>query len=285
MRLRIGIQIIIGIFFVTSIPFVEAQAQSNNTKPARILFLLDGSSSMLNLWEDSTSRFHTAARIIDKIADSIYQVNPDVAFALRAYGTKFPAQEKNCYDTELEVPFRSRNAAQIQTRLKYLRAQGYSPIAWSLEQAALQDFENSDDYAYSIILITDGGESCGGHICETVEKLLQQKISFQPYILSLVYDAPLRAEYDCLGKFLTVTKEEDIAKAVQVIIDDNKVILKEGTKKKFVAPVKPKILTPKVVTKPNTEIVPKQTTPPEIPPAPKQNVLERPNVDVFRVCR
>ena len=194
-------------------------------KPARILFLLDASSSMGNSWSDANTRFQTAGRIVNTIVDSIHKVNPDVAFAIRVFGNQFPAQEKNCYDSKLEVEFNLGNDEQIKARLKYLTPRGYSPIAWSLQQAAEQDFKEDDHYSYSIILITDGGESCGGDICATVTNLLNKKISFKPYILSLIDYEPLKLEYACLGKFLSVSTEKDIKPAVSTIINDNRKIL------------------------------------------------------------
>lgn len=250
MRLT-GKQTIIWIALMLLMPAALTYAQQNTRKPARILFLLDGSSSMLNNWTRDEDRFSAAGRIIQQITDSVYQVNPKVAFALRVYGTQYPAQDKNCYDTELEVPFGYKNAGQIQTRLKYLKARGYSPIAWSLEQAAIHDFTQSDQFAYSIILLTDGGESCGGDICQTVEKLLQQKISFQPYILSLVDYAPLQQQYDCLGKFLTVAQETEIGPAIQAIINDNRIVLQNGSEKSPVlAQAAPPATSPVAATKP-----------------------------------
>lgn len=200
-------------------------AQQEVQKPARILFLVDASSSMLNEWKGREIRFRTAARIVAAIVDSVHTVNRDVAFAVRVFGNQYPAQDKNCYDTKLEVPFNLANDAQIKARLQYLNPRGFSPIAWSLKETAENDFTESDQYAYSIILITDGGESCGGDICATVTNLLQKKISFKPYILSLVDYEPLKQQYECLGKYLTVAKEQDIVPAIRTIINDNRKIL------------------------------------------------------------
>lgn len=204
-------------------PVVYAQQQAD--KPARILFLLDGSSSMVNKWDTQQSRLEAAAGLITAIADSIHMVNQDVEFALRVFGHQHGVNEKNCYDTKLEVGFGMQNVPQIKTRLAYIYPQGYSPIAWSLKEAALEDFKESGKYAYSIILITDGGESCGGDICATVAAMLDRKISFRPYILSMVDYAPLKAQYDCLGKYLTVAKKSDMVPAIKTIIDDNRKIL------------------------------------------------------------
>lgn len=235
------------------------QAQPVVQKPARILFLLDASSSMGNSWVDSTSRFQTAGRIVNAIVDSIHRINGDVAFAVRVFGNQYPAQEKNCYDSRLEVPFNLGNDAQIKARLKYLEPRGYSPIAWSLEQTAELDFKENDHYSYSIILITDGGESCGGDICATMANLLDKKISFRPYILSLLDYAPLKMEYACMGKYITVAREKDIVPAIQTIINDNRKILTIKTRDYHpIAVTTPAPVGAKVITLPATETIVKK---------------------------
>lgn len=208
---------------------IPAGAQQVREKPARILFLLDASGSMNQEWEKKETRFEAASRIIVTIMDSIYRVNNEVAFAVRVFGAQYPAAEKNCYDSRLEVPFGYQNRSQVQTRLHYLHPKGFSPIAWSLQETAENDFIQSDQYAYSIILITDGGESCGGDICATVKNLLSKKISFRPYILSLIHYAPLNEQYDCLGTLLTVVTEPEISPAIKKIIEDNRKILQVKT--------------------------------------------------------
>lgn len=269
-------------------PAFQMHAQPQANRPARILFLLDASSSMLNEWTSSENRFNAAARIINTLVDSIHKVNSDVAFAVRVFGNQYPAQDKNCYDTRLEVPFNLANDLQIRARLKYLKPMGYSPIAWSLKETAEHDFTESNFYSYSIILITDGGESCGGDICATVTNLLNKKISFKPYILSLIDDAPLKQQYDCLGKYLTVAKEQDIVPAIRTIIDDNRKIL--TIRSSGLKPVQPKTIPPStpVVQKPSLPsilvkkeepvIMKKEEPKPIIKEEPKPVIKEEPPV-------
>lgn len=204
---------------------ISTHSYAQGPKPARILFLLDASGSMSNTWQKQDSRFQAASEIILTIMDSIYAVNPTVSFGLRAFGEQYPAKDSNCYDTKLEVPFAFRNRGQIEARLTDIHPRGFSPIALSLGQAAENDFTQDDEYAYSIILITDGGESCGGDICATVQNLLNKKISFTPYILTLVDYQPIRDEYNCLGKVLTVANKQQIGPAVHKIINENRKIL------------------------------------------------------------
>lgn len=249
-------------------------AQPEVQKPARILFLLDASSSMLKDWTAQEPRFRAASRIINRIVDSVHAVNPDVAFAVRAFGSQYPAQDKNCYDSRLEVPFGAANDGQISMRLKYLTPMGFSPIAWSLKETAEKDFTDSRSYAYSIILITDGGESCGGDICATVTNLLEKKISFRPYILSLVDYEPLKQQYECLGRYLTVATEKDIVPAIATIINDNRKILSIRTPglQTVAARNPPPAAVPAVKTKPILPSPAKETPAKKTEPVTKEPV-------------
>jgi hypothetical protein len=207
---------LIGIFLTASIAWAQ---DANNVKQPRILILLDGSSSMLQEWEGNNQRFKAAGDIIVKLIDSLYTVNDQVEFALRVYGHQHPAQENNCFDTKREVRFSKDNLTQMSLRLESLHPWGVSPIAYSLKEAAENDLIDPDKYNYSIVLITDGGESCGGDICAVVNELLNKKINFKPYIVSLVDYAPLKDQYSCLGKYLLVTKKSEIPNTVGTIVE------------------------------------------------------------------
>ena len=152
-------------------------AQNQNRK-SRILFLVDASSSMTYPWNAQNNRFDVATNIILQIVDSVYAINNEVEFAVRSYGTEYPAQEKNCTDTRLEVPFNIQNAIQIKNRLKFVKPIGFSPIAYSLRQASENELSNTNQYEYSIVFITDGGESCNGDVCQTFKDFIKNKIKF-----------------------------------------------------------------------------------------------------------
>lgn len=213
------------LFLLLTISFFKASAQAEEEKEQRILLLLDGSSSMLQPWAKDEIRFKTAAKIITTLIDSIYKVNNQVEFGLRVYGHQHPAQENNCYDTKREVMYSKDNLAQMSLRLESLHPAGVSPIAYSIKEAVENDMPDVRHYNYSLILITDGGESCNGNICDVVKALLEKKINFKPYIVSLVDYAPLKEQYNCMGSYLLVTQQADIPKAVGTIVDGYKKIL------------------------------------------------------------
>lgn len=185
---------------------------------SRVLILLDESSSMIQPWASGKEKYKAARELILRLMDSVYAVNNQVEFSLRVFGHQHTVAENNCYDTKNEVAFRKDNRAQMQARLEDISPLGVTPIAFALTEAADKDIVDEQSNAYSIILITDGGESCGGDICEVMKKLVQNKVYFKPYIVSLENDPSLKVTYACMGDFLQVTREKDIARAVSTIV-------------------------------------------------------------------
>ena len=193
---------------------------------SRVLILLDESSSMIQPWASGKEKYKAAREIIMKLMDSVYAVNRDVEFSLRVFGHQHTVPENDCYDTRNEVPFSRDNRYQMAARLDDIHPLGVTPIAFALTEAADKDLTDVNTNAYSIILITDGGESCGGDICEVMKKLIKYKVYFKPYIVSLENDPSLRVTYSCMGDFLQVTKEKDIPKAVSTIVTAFRPVIK-----------------------------------------------------------
>ena len=222
MRLRRVILFLLSIFCAVNLcaqPLTDL-AQS------RILIMLDRSSSMVQSWAGGKEKYKAADELINKLMDSLYAVNPEVEIGLRVFGHQYTAAQNNCYDTKLEVLFSKDNRTQVALRLGDLHPLGVTPIAYALQQAATFDLVNETKNAYCIVLITDGGESCGGDICDVMNKFIKSKIHFKPYIVSLEDYAPLRTTYACMGDYLQVLKEGDISPAVGTIIEAFRPILR-----------------------------------------------------------
>ena len=185
---------------------------------------------MLQTWTGAggSPKYKIANEIVMRLMDSVYAVNPRVEFSLRVFGNQYTVPEHNCMDTKSEVPFSPDNRTQMGFRLDDMHPLGVTAIAYSLSQAAENDLVDEDHNAYSIVLITDGGESCGGDICGVMQKLIKNKVLFKPYILSLEDVPELKNEYECMGDYLSVVKRSDIPKAVATIVQAFKPILKIG---------------------------------------------------------
>jgi len=187
------------VFLGGVVVFGQNKLQQKVPEKTRILFLLDGSGSMMEPWgRPNQIKITIAKSILTSIVDSLRQ-NDKLELALRVYGHRSPREANNCKDTWLEVPFKAKNHNQIIEKLKEVKPKGVTPITYSLEQAA-KDFPSSPGYRNIVILITDGIESCGGDLCATSRELQKQGVFLRPYIIGLGLRA--QKELECGGKFL-----------------------------------------------------------------------------------
>ena len=112
-----------------------------------------------------------AKRTLDALT---YRLPDDLDLALRAYGNSSASESNNCADSTLLVPFRDGNRAFIRQAIASLRPTGQTPIAYALNQAA-RDFEGLLNEK-TIILVSDGIESCGGNPVQAASSLKEQGI-------------------------------------------------------------------------------------------------------------
>lgn len=164
----------------------------------RILFLFDASGSMLAQWGKDL-RIDAAKRVLTDLVDSL-RVNNDIELALRVYGHLSPAKDRNCKDTKLEIPFAPKNNDRIIDRLKYIYPKGNTPIAYSLQQSAM-DFPRDKNYRNIIIIITDGIESCDGDPCAVSLELQKKDIFLRPFVIGLGMEEQFAAQFDCMGEY------------------------------------------------------------------------------------
>ena len=178
-------------------------AQAQNEPPARpkvtrILFLLDASGSMNAPWEGKP-RWEVAKRLLARMADSL-NAYPNLELGLHVYGHQSPNAEQNCQDSRLEVPFAPRNAAAIKTKLKTLKAQGNTPITYSLQLSA-QDFPVDKTSRNVLLLITDGVESCHGDPCAASLALQRKHVFLKPFVIGIGAERDFGKSLECLGRY------------------------------------------------------------------------------------
>ncbi|WP_426061690.1 vWA domain-containing protein [Hymenobacter sp. B1770] len=194
------------------------QTQAQNAAPekpkvTRILFLLDASGSMMAPWEGQP-RWNVAKRMLSKMVDSL-NAYPNLELGLRVYGHQFPNSEKNCQDSRLEVPFAPRNAKAIKDKLTTLKAQGNTPITYSLEQSA-NDFPTDKASRNVLLLITDGLESCAADPCKSSLALQRKHIFLKPFIIGIGAEKDFGRQLECLGNYYNAAD----VKTFRTVMDD-----------------------------------------------------------------
>jgi len=187
--------LLIFLFEHVSIAQIPQQKLPEKT---RILFLLDGSGSMLAKWEN-TYRITVAKKLLSDLVDSL-RTDDKLELALRVYGHQYDRRLGRCDDTKLEVSFAQNNHDRIINVLKNIGPKGTTPIAYALEQAA-NDFPNDVKTRNIIIIITDGIESCEGDPCAVSLALQKRNIFLKPFIIGIGMDRKFEDQFGCMGSF------------------------------------------------------------------------------------
>ncbi|GAA4371428.1 hypothetical protein GCM10023185_46900 [Hymenobacter saemangeumensis] len=194
----------------------SAQAQNapiEKPKVTRILFLLDASGSMMAPWEGKP-RWDVAKRMLAKMVDSL-NAYPNLELGLRVYGHQYPNAEKNCHDSRLEVPFAPKNAKAIKDKLTDLKAQGNTPITYSLMESA-NDFPTDKSSRNVLLLITDGLESCGADPCAASIALQRKHVFLKPFVIGIGAEKDFGKQLECLGQYYNAAE----VKTFRTVMDD-----------------------------------------------------------------
>lgn len=208
-------------FYILALLFsMSLSAQVRNGYPqqkTRMLFLLDGSGSMLTEM-GSSNRWAVAVTLMNKMVDTLRSVE-NLEVGLRVFGHTQPNEKKDCNDTKLEVPFAPYNHKQFIAKLKTIKPLGYTSIAQSL-LASAKDFPEDPTARNIIIIITDGVEECGGDPCAISVALQQKGIILRPFVIGLGTDSEtFRNAYSCAGRYFNAETPSQFQKIIGVIIN------------------------------------------------------------------
>ena len=172
-----------------------ALAQSCNTADRSVLLILDASGSMNAKLPNGETRIAVAQRAIKGVAGFI---PAQAQLSLRMYGAQSAASQKNCQDTHLAVPFgpASASGGAITTTVDGAKAQGYTPIAYSLGQAA-NDFP-ADAKERVIVLVSDGKETCQGDPVVAAKALAAKGITV--HTVGFIVDTAARGQLQAIAR-------------------------------------------------------------------------------------
>jgi hypothetical protein len=120
---------------------------------------------------DGRSKMDIAKTTLEEVS---YWLPNDLDLALRTYGSTSASEENNCADSDLLVPFGEQNREYVRHAIAGLRPTGQTPIAYALQQAA-RDFDSLKSDR-TLVLVSDGIESCGGDPVQAAYELRQQGI-------------------------------------------------------------------------------------------------------------
>jgi len=146
--------------------------------------ILDSSGSMLEEMEGRT-RKSIARQVLAETVQSLDVENILVAFRAYGFDNSIPkAKETSCKNSELLIDFGERNSQAIIAKSQELLAYGYTPIAESLRLAGIDLHPYKDNHP-TILLISDGKETCDGNPVAEIIQLQNNGIDVRVHVVGL----------------------------------------------------------------------------------------------------
>jgi len=196
--------------------------------------ILDASGSMNGRLSNGETKIKAAKAAV---AAMTRDFPADVDLSFRAYGHQSPRRKKDCKDTRLIIPFgRAGSVAdQISSTAQGLDAQGYTPITLVLGLAA--DDLKGRPGKRTIVLVSDGKETCAGDPCVLAAKLAAADPDLVIHTVGFGVDQTTRAQLQCIagsarGKYFGADNAEDLAKSMVEAAQETETITLNLKKKK-----------------------------------------------------
>ncbi len=173
---RLSMSTTVALVMCAAAGVARGQGREACTENAMIVF--DASKSMAASGDDNAG-----LRRIDNVRAALQRMLPRVApkrpLGLITYG---PGSRPACVNVSLE--FRPRlNAAQlILSRVSDLRPDGRTPLTRAVQRAA--EVLNYRNQAGTIVLLTDGEETCGGNSCQLARRLKTEGARTTVHVIS-----------------------------------------------------------------------------------------------------
>lgn len=180
--------------------------------------VLDASGSMLKRTESGERRIEIARTVLqDIVRDYLADGQP---LALRVFGHREP---DSCR-TDLEMPLAPLNREQVISTISGINAMNLAktPIADSLAKVPA-DLAGAGG-AKTIVLITDGEETCGGDPAQVITKLRKSGLDLQLSIVGFaIDDMELKAsfqEWAALGggSYFDAQSADDLLRSLRTVI-------------------------------------------------------------------
>ncbi len=196
---------ILPIFSLTA----TAQEQSGKT-----ILVLDASGSM---WGqiNGISKIEIAQSVIGKLLKDL----PDnQELGLTAYGHN---RKGDCSDIETLVAPALGTKDAIAKAVNAIKPKGKTPLSEAVIKAA-EALKYTEDKA-TVILISDGKETCEFDPCEVGKKLEESGVDFTAHVVGFDVANPAdRAQLQCLaentgGQFLTASNASELTKALEKV--------------------------------------------------------------------
>jgi hypothetical protein len=191
--------------------------QQGDKPPTRNLEIVLDVSGSMNTKLGTTTRWQTALEVLKQVVDELPE---DMHVGLRVYGHRYASRSaETCTDTQLVVPIAKLDRARILGTASKLRPRGETPLIRSVLQT-IGDLKAAG--GGSVILITDGEESCKGNPQAAAQQLKDAGLNLTLNIVGFtVTGQQTEAELGALagstgGRYYSAQDGPELARAVML---------------------------------------------------------------------
>ncbi|MCP4577306.1 MAG: VWA domain-containing protein [Deltaproteobacteria bacterium] len=207
-----------------------------------ILYILDGSGSM---WGRVDGKIKI--QVAKEVMTTLLKETPDgIDCGIMVYGHR---KKGDCTDIEMIVPMGALQKETAIEKINRISPKGKTPISASISMAV--DKVKESEAASTIVLVSDGIETCGKDPCEVVKKLKGSGINVVIHVVGFNVKKDAAKQLACIaeaggGSYFSTTNAGDLLAAMNRI--------KESVvEKKEIAPPpptpEPEVITQKVSKK------------------------------------
>ncbi|MDS4031860.1 MAG: VWA domain-containing protein [Candidatus Contendobacter sp.] len=216
----------------TALP-TQAAATSTTSAPG-VLFILDASGSM----KAKIGNQEKMAIAKDVMTNLLRDLPDTIQVGLEVYGHR---AKGDCGDIELLAPVGRIDKAALIQQIQSIDPKGMTPITQALQIAA--ERLKTAEAETTVVLVSDGEETCKGDPCAAVGGLLQQGIRLKVHVVGFDVGDKEKQQLVCIaqagqGKYFTANNAEQLKGALTEV-------KQEVVKKIEAQPVQPLVLDQK----------------------------------------
>ena len=196
----------------------EPEASSSSAAAAddsgALMFILDGSGSM---WGQVQGK--TKIEIAKEVMTDLVQNLPDTTTAgLTAYGHR---RQGDCQDVEQLVSLQPLNKKILIEKIESITPKGKTPIATSLMRVA-DTFKGREGHN-TIILVTDGIESCDADPCQVARDLAASGVVAKIHVVGFDLTGEAMDQLKCItepsdGLLVAANSAEELQSALNEVV-------------------------------------------------------------------
>ncbi len=174
---------------------VDFEKGAEKEAAQNVEIIMDASNSM---WGQigGEAKISIARKVLAQIINGLPET---MNVGLRVYGHRYGLNDKRaCTDTELLVPIKLLDRTALIETVNKIQLKGKTPLVYSVLEA-IKDFEEIPNG--SIILVTDGIESCGGDIKSIGPAVKKSGLELRVHIVGFdIREKEARAELEAIAK-------------------------------------------------------------------------------------